>query len=187
MKQTLFIKLFSSMAVFMLAACQTSAQLSMSDALSLDTSLDGMTLTKGASEVPALWLFCSSQVSGNVTTAECEVPPLPRLAIGHAFLASDALRGADWSELRWELSIDGQPVDLDEFGTYDYVMPTMAPNPSFVREVFMKFTAWDIVLTDLQPGKHTLHGVVRTDAEEYSWVVNIAIGGSHLAHQCCAS
>src|ERR671923_1962277 len=98
MKQTLFIKLFGIMAVFALAACQTTAQLSTSDPLSLDTSLNGMTLTKGASQVPALWLFCSSQVNGTVTTAECQVPQMPKLAIGHALLASEqALRGAEWS------------------------------------------------------------------------------------------
>jgi hypothetical protein len=187
MKQALFMKLFSTMAIFTLAACQTTAQMSMSDTLSLDASLNGMTLTKGASQVPALWLFCSSEVSGTVTTAECQVPQMPKLAIGHAFLASEeALRGAEWSELSWELSIDGQPVNLDEFGAYDYVMPRMAHNPSLVREVFMTFTAWDIVLTNLQPGNHTLHGLVRTDTEAYSWVVNLVIEGN-MAHSCCAS
>jgi hypothetical protein len=187
MKQTLFIKLFSIMAVLGLAACQTTAQTSMSNMLNLDTSLNGMTLTKGAADVPALWLFCSSEVSGNVTTAECQVPQRQKLAIGHAFLASEqALRGAEWSDLRWELSIDGKPVNLDEFGSYDYVMPAMAPNPSLVREVFMTFTAWDIVLTNLQPGSHTLLGLVRTETEAYSWVVNLVIEGN-MAHSCCAS
>lgn len=187
MKQTLFLKLFGIMAVFALAACQTTAQLSTSHTLSLDTSLNGMTLTKGASHVPALWQFCSSQENGTVITADCQVPQMQKLAIGHVFLASsEALRGAEWSALSWELTIDGQPVDLAEFGTYDYVMPTMAPNPSLVREVFMTFTAWDIVLTNLQPGSHTLHGLVRTDAEEYSWVVNLVIEGN-MVHSCCAS
>lgn len=187
MKQNLIIKLFGIMTVLVLGACQTTAQTSMSNTLSLDTSLNGMTLTKGASQVPALWLFCSSQESGTVVTADCQVPQMQKLAIGHAFLASEeALRGAEWSELSWELSIDGQPVNLNEFGTYDYVMPAMAPNPSFVREVFLTFTAWDIVLTDLQPGNHTLHGLVRTDTEEYSWVVNLVIEGN-MAHSCCAS
>jgi hypothetical protein len=187
MKQTLFIKLFTVMAVFVLAACQTTAQTSISNMLNLDTSLNGMTLTKGAADVPALWLFCSSQVSGTVTTADCKVPQMSKLAIGHAFLASEAaLRGAAWSDLSWELSIDGKPVNLDEFGTYDYVMPAMAPNPSLVREVFMTFTAWDIVLTNLQPGSHTLHGLVRTQTDAYSWVVNLVIEGN-MAHNCCAS
>jgi hypothetical protein len=188
MKHIRLTKLLSVLAVFGLAACQSTAQMAMDDSLRLEANLNGMTLTQGASDVPALWLFCSSPVSGTLTTAECQVPQMPKLAIGHAFLGSgNALRGAEWSELSWELSIDGQPVNLDEFGAYDYVMPTMAPNPSLVREVFMKFTAWDIVLTDLQPGSHTLQGLVRTDAEEYSWVVNIVIEGSHLTHRCCAS
>lgn len=39
----------------------------------------------------------------------------------------------------------------------------------------MKFTGWDIVLTNLQPGLHTLEGRVFSDAEEYGWVVHLAI------------
>ena len=187
MRQPVSIKLFTAIAVFTLAACQTTAQISTSDSLNLDSSLNGMSLTRGAADVPALWLFCSSQVSGTATTADCKVPQMSKLAIGHAFLPSEAtLRGAAWSDLSWELSIDGKPVNLDEFGTYDYVMPTMVPNPSLVREVFMTFTAWDIVLTNLQPGSHTLHGLVRTETEAYRWVVNLVIEGN-MAHSCCAS
>lgn len=80
--------------------------------------------------------------------------------------------------MEWELYIDDQLIDLNDFGTYSYVLPTMAPNPSLVREVFMKFTAWDLVLTDLQPGAHPLEGRVRAGAEEYSRVVNLVIEGS---------
>ena len=42
----------------------------------------------------------------------------------------------------------------------------------------MKFTAWDVVLTNLQPGEHTIEGRVRADAEEYSWKVNLVIEDS---------
>lgn len=48
-------------------------------------------------------------------------------------------------------------------------------NPSLIREVFMKFTAWDMVITNLQPGTHTLRGIVRSDAKQYSWLVNLFI------------
>jgi hypothetical protein len=62
-----------------------------------------------------------------------------RLAIGHVFLGTEAaFREMEWSDLQWELYLDDQYINLAQFGTYDYLLPAMAPNPSFVREVFMK-------------------------------------------------
>jgi hypothetical protein len=92
-----------------------------------------------------------------------------RLAIGHIFLGTDvALGDTKWSALNWELYLDDQYIHLDDFGTFDYLLPTMAPSPSRVREVFTKFTAWDVVLTNLQPSEHTLEGRVGADPQEYS-------------------
>ena len=138
--------------------------------------IDGMTLTAGAAEARPLWVFCSSNVSNHVTTANCNVPKMEKLAIGHTFFPTDGVfQQADWSQLQWEFSIDGRLVNLNDFATYDYMMPTMAPNPSLVREVFMKFTAWDIVLSNLQPGAHTIDGRVSMENEEYRWIVNLVI------------
>jgi hypothetical protein len=162
---------------FLLALSQSSAKTaSHVSMLNPGNEIDGMTLTAGAADARPLWAFCASEVSNNVTTANCQVPQMPKLAIGHVFLGIDeALSETEWSELKWELSIDNRQLNLEKFGTYDYVLPTMAPNPSLIREVFMKFTAWDIVLTDPQPGSHTIRGRVYTDAEEYSWMVNLVI------------
>ena len=146
--------------------------------LNLGDDIDGMTLTNGAADARPLWVFCATKESDQVTTANCRVPQVSSLAIGHVFLATDsAFQKAEWSELSWELSIDNREIHLDQFDTYDYVLPTMAPNPSLVREVFMKFTAWDVVLADLQPGAHTLRGKVYSDTEEYRWIVNLLIEG----------
>jgi hypothetical protein len=135
-----------------------------------------MTLTTGAADARPLWAFCASEVNGNITTADCRVPQVSRLAIGHVFLGTEAaFRETEWSDLQWELYLDDQYINLAQFGTYDYLLPAMAPNPSFVREVFMKFTAWDVVLTNLQPGAHTIEGRVRSGDEEYRWVVSMVI------------
>jgi len=66
-------------------------------------------------------------------------------------------------------------VDLNEFGTFDYVMPSMPQKPSQLREVFKRFTAWDIVLTNLRPGEHTLYGLAKTNTESYIWVIHLII------------
>jgi hypothetical protein len=144
--------------------------------LNVGNAINNMILTKGALGASPLWIFCSTTVTDHVTMADCQVPQVPELAIGHAFLPLDGVfKGTEWSDLQWQLSIDGKFINLADFGTYDYILPTMAPNPSFVREVFMKFKAWDIVLTNLQSGKHTIKGQVSSATEAYKWVVNLVI------------
>jgi hypothetical protein len=150
--------------------------------LSQGDTINGMTLTNGVAEARPLWFFCSSKESNNVTAADCRVPQATQLGVGHVFLGSnEAFKDTDWSDLSWSLSIDGRPVNLKDFGTYDYVLPTMAPNPSLVREIFMKFTGWDVVLTNLQPGTHTIEGQVRSDNEQYGWIVKLVIEDRSLA------
>ena len=170
-----FVKLVFA---FVLALFQPAADIASAHAamLNVGDEVDGMTLATGAAKARPLWVFCASEESNNVTTASCRVPQMEKLAIGHTFFATDSVfQKVEWSELEWELYIDDRPVNLNDFAAYNYVLPTMAPSPSLVREVFMKFTAWDIVLTNLQPGVHTIDGRVRADNEEYSWVVNLVI------------
>ena len=164
---------------FIFAFLQSDAAAAHTSMLTVGDEVDGMTLTQGAADARPLWVFCASDVIGNVTSADCRVPQVSRLAIGHAFLGTDtAFSKTERSDLQWELYIDDQYINLAQFGTYDYLLPTMAPNPSFVREVFMKFTAWDVVLTDIQPGSHTIEGRVGAGTEEYRWVVDMVIGES---------
>jgi hypothetical protein len=140
--------------------------------------IDGMILATGAADAPPLWAFCFLiQQSGNVTSSYCSIPSmLPTLAIGHVFIvAEEALTDLDWSEFTWELSIDDQTIDLETFGTYDYVMPSMPRDHSHIREVFKKFTAWDVVLTNLKSGEHTLHGLAHSETDTYTWIVNFMI------------
>ena len=90
-------------------------------------------------------------------------------------LADGALANLDGSELVWELSIDDRAVDLESFGTFDYVIPAISQSPSPVREVFMKATAWNIVLTNLNSGEHTLRFLAKNDTDSYTWFVNLVI------------
>lgn len=168
--------------LFMLTACQAAGQpLSLAMSRPGDT-IDGMVLTTGAADAPPIWAFCSpGQHSGNTTTSDCNVPVLPSLGIGHLFMVSDdTLSDLDWSELTWQLSLDDQPVDLEAFGTFEYVMPVMSKGHSTVGEVFKKFTAWDVVLTNLTPGDHTIHGLAQMGTESYNWVIQLTIEGNDL-------
>lgn len=144
--------------------------------------IDGMTLTTGAADARPLWAFCAAEVRVNVTTANCRVPQVSRLAIGHVFLGTgQVFSELDWSQLRWEIYFDDAFINLDSFGTHDYVLPTMTLNPSLIREDLVRFKAWDIVLTNLQPGVYTINGRVFAGEEEYRWAVTLEIEGQSLS------
>jgi hypothetical protein len=136
-----------------------------------------MRLETGAIDAPPLLAFCSpAQLVGNVITSECQLPALPSLAIGYLPLPVDAgLEAIDWSVTRWALSIDEQPLDLEAFGTYHYVMPATPMKPSLTSEVFKEFNAWDVVLTNLSPGEHTLYFTGQTETTNTLWVIQLNI------------
>jgi hypothetical protein len=179
MNRVHLIQFLSAGLLILMTACQAAGQ-SVNMAFRPGDTIDGMGLTTGAADAPSLLAFCSgSRGSDHMQTFDCRAPVLPALAIGHLFLLTDeAFANLGWSDLVWELSINGQPVDLESFGTFDYVMPSMAKSPSPVREVFEKATAWNIVLTNLNPGEHTLRFQAHNDTQSYSWFVNLAVDGA---------
>lgn len=158
-------------------ACQAAGQSFSATMFRPGDTLGGMTLTTGAQDAVPVWAFCSpAQHVGNTTTSDCNVPLVSRLAVGHIIMpGDDALSRLDWSESRWELTIDGQPIDLKSFGTYSFALPAMSHDPSPVREVFVHFTAWDVVLADLNPGQHTIHGLVKMGVDSHNWVIRLTI------------
>ena len=140
--------------LLMLMACQATGQSPNGAMLNPGDTIDGMSLTTGAANVPPIWAFCSkAQYVGNTATSDCHVPMVSKLAIGYILVPEDdALARLDWDEISWKLTIDGQPINLKGFGTYNFVIPAMSHSASPVREIFVQFTAWDVVLTNLRPG-----------------------------------
>jgi len=176
MKKVLLLSFNVLIAV--LIACQPVGRSMATSMLKPGDEIDSMVITTGSAKAPPLWAFCSLiQQRGNAITSHCSVPSmLPKLAIGHVFMVADeALTELDWSDFTWELSIDDQTVDLEPFGTYDYMMPSMPRNRSPIREVFKVLTAWDVVLTNLKPGEHTLRGLAQSEPNTYTWIVNLTI------------
>jgi hypothetical protein len=175
-------QLFYFGLLFMLTACQVAGQSLSTAMLKPGDTIDGMSLTTGAKDAAPLWAFCSpAQYVGNTTTSDCSVPMVPRLAIGYILMPGDnTLTRLYWSEISWQLTIDDQPIDLKSFGTYNFVMPAMSHGPSPVREVFVQFTAWDVVLTNLSPGEHTLQGSARMGTDSYTWMIHLTIKGIDL-------
>jgi hypothetical protein len=161
-------------------ACQPAGQSTDKSELKPGDEINGMIVTTGAAEVPPLLAFCSpAQEKEGITTVDCHVPLVSRLAIGHPFEGPDqALQTLHWSARTWQLSLDRHPLDLDAFGFYTYVVPDLAPGPSPVREVFRQKKAWDVVLVHPTPGLHTLRGTARTGNNTFAWVVNFTVESS---------
>ncbi len=172
----------SSVTVFdkLLFQVQPVAESSSSPMLKPGDRIDDMLITTGAGTAPPLWAFCSStQASDSLTTVDCHVPLLPKLTIGRVFGAADqVLQPLDWSALRWKMYLDEQLIDLNDFGTYNFILPDLAPHPSPIREVIRKTTVWDVVLVNPAPGNHTLRGLVNTENGTYEWIVNFTVDAS---------
>ena len=163
--------------LFLLSACQAAGQPLSAAMVGSGDTVNGLGLTTGIAHAPPLWAFCSNSPEGKGSyILDCRAPVLASLGIGNIFLyADEAIMSLDWSDLVWELSIDAQEVDLESFGTLDYVVPSMSQTPSRVREIFKRGTAWNIVLTNLKPGHHTLWFVAQSETDSYTWFVNLKI------------
>lgn len=139
--------------------------------------IGGMIITTGVASAAPLWAFCRpGPENDGVVTADCHVPALSRLAIGHPFdWADPTLQALDWSALSWEMYLDGQLVNLEAFGIYHYAKPDLARPPSPFREVFRQMKVWNVVLVNPTSGRHTLHGSARAGGGAYTWAVNFTI------------
>jgi hypothetical protein len=146
-------------------------------------SWGGMTLTTGSDEAISVWTVCQPATSFHGRTqTNCSVPLVP-LAIGPS--AADLLKITEQAEsgrLAWSLWLDGQPVDLEAFGTYDLLLPRKAPHG---RDALFVYRAWDVVLAEPMPGLHTLRVAGTQQAhsgkeigmtiETTEWVVNFTV------------
>ena len=139
--------------------------------------IDDMLITTDMERAIPLWSFClPTRENEHLITVNCDELSFDKLAIGHTFGVMDLVpEPIDWEELTWQIALDGQPVDLEAFGAYDFVHPDLAPNPSQVREVFRTIRVWNIVLENPAPGAHVLYGRAQSEDETYTWIVNFTV------------
>lgn len=139
--------------------------------------IDSMVITTGAKDAAPLWMFCLPTVKNDhLITADCGEVSFLKLAIGHTFGVLDlASEGHDWSDLKWGLDFDGQPIDLNAFGIYSFVHPDLALNPSSIKEVFRSIKVWNVVIENPTPGPHVVYGHVQSGGEIYTWIVNFVV------------
>ncbi len=106
--------------------------------LQKDDNLNSMVVTTGIKDAPPLEAFCNFEIDEDLNnTIDCQVPLLPKLAIGHMIGLTDGpLQELDWSKVDWQITLDGYLLDLDTFEDQSYVEPVILSSPSPVREGF---------------------------------------------------
>lgn len=161
--------------LFVLASCRHIP--SAPRILARGDKLNGMVVTSGMADAPPLEAFCIFDVDEEVTTTiDCQVPALPKLAIGHMIgVTGRAFQEMDWSEIDWQVYLDGYLLDLDTFDKQSYAEPEIPSAPTPIREVFRQRKTWDIVLINPTFGLHTLLCTAKTNSVVYNWVVNFMI------------
>ena len=161
----------------LLTACQAAGQPLTAPIYGPGDAINGLSLETGAKGAPPLWAYCSPALENTlIRTFDCHAPAWQTLAVGHLFLLADAaLLNLRETDFVWELSIDDQVVDLESFGMFDYVMPAMPAGPSPIREVFLRVTDWNLVMTNLNPAEHTLSFRAQNETESYMWLVQLVI------------
>ncbi len=113
-----------------------------------------MTLEQGAPTLPYpyLWQFCEYLPDNHEpaqSTSECKVPRMSGVTITLGWLARESKLASNWEEMAWELSIDGEEIDLAAYEPYESDYTTHGENN--------KSREWLLNLRNLTPGAHTLH------------------------------
>ncbi len=130
-----------------------------------------MTVSAMAGDAPdTVWLgqFCDLSVSGEFPVSverDCQIPPLAAVHFGHG-----TPEGV-WEERKWEIRIDGQPVDLEAFGSF---VMDFGSGPTRM---------WKLGLENLTPGAHTLYRrLTRNDGSPHvEFTLNLTIASEEPA------
>ncbi len=77
---------------------------------------------------------------------------MQRLFVGTGLWASQAAIERVWNASKWEMWIDGQPVNLQAFGTADKWLFKFGPAGN--RDVVLRW--WTVTLLRATTGRHTI-------------------------------
>jgi len=132
-------------------------------------TLDKMIVTTGEiGKFTEIWIFCDPLIAEpGVFTRECEVPEMKNLQVGYGIFA-DTVEELDalWATFNWKLFLDGNPVDLSAYGTFD--QDDVFDDP-------VKLRMWNVVLDQVTPGTHSLRYVFDEFGEPFdvTWIFTV--------------
>jgi hypothetical protein len=140
----------------LVATERASAERSRAGAIDPGTVVNGMLVVHGVSrkaDGDLFTQFCDPVVlrPGRRTRTCAPIPHVSRLFVGHGVFAPERMIDGVWSRLTWDMWVDGQRVDLVEFGTTDRWLRNFAPADG--RTVVLR--EWSITL--VRPsGRHSI-------------------------------
>ena len=158
--------------------CAAAAGIAQSRPATIEprTRANGMLVVQGSSRQSQASLFgaiCDPVVlkPGRRTRTCAPVGRVSRLFVGYGLFAPLGQIEREWKAVGWKLWLDGQPVDLDAFGTSDRVLSKYPP--ADFKDVVLR--EWSIVLVDPTPGRHTIRYRAggREGATDTSWVFRV--------------
>ena len=104
---------------------------------------------------------------------DCQVPAVDYLWVSAGWSElNDWDLNTMWATFTWEMSLDGQPIDLPAFGTYDLDIYDTLTETRRAR-------VWNVCLANPQPGVHVAHWVRnyvydrRKGREAFDWTFTI--------------
>ncbi|RIK31277.1 MAG: hypothetical protein DCC56_03570 [Anaerolineae bacterium] len=142
---------FLLLTAMILSACQPSSEtpgLPEADLLQPGDTIGAMRVVTSKPEDVSRTIFdyCDPYLGSQSVTLsfECQTPKTDFLFIGYGEIANsyDEL-DKRWEARTWELTIDGNPVDLPAFGTLDV-------------NLGKKVRVWNVALENISPGSHVM-------------------------------
>ena len=112
-----------------------------------------MTLEQGAPTLPYpdLWQFCEYLPDNHEpaqSTSDCIVPRMSGVTVALGWLATELKYKSNWDSMAWELTIDGEKINLAAFEPSDSDYTVHGENN--------RSRQWLLNLRNLTPGAHTL-------------------------------
>lgn len=107
-----------------------------------------------------IWNHCDDSMTETpgIQSTECTIPWVDELFIGYGIRGIDETqRDALWAARSWELSIDGQAVDLPAFNVADFDAEQDGQT--------YQYRLWRIRLRNIPAGEHTLDYVMHVNQE----------------------
>lgn len=147
---------------FSLSACAKATPQSNEEMINPGDKIGDILITIGEGEDIIFVTKLHCPFDKNTQTESCEQPVGTKVNVSNGIFADPSIQKTLdelWSEQTYEMFIEGHPVNLQAFGSID-----------FINSVVGTVRVWNVVIVSDKPGIVTAHstGIVGGDAFDYT-------------------
>lgn len=156
MKKTGYGLLFC-LFMIVLASCTLATSGSNEEILNPGDKIGNFLITTGIDEEVTYVSKLHCPFDAKTSTESCELPVGTKVNVSNSFQGDDyngKNLDAVWSRHKYEMSIEGKPVNLDAFGPIDTYHPVAG-----------KLRNWNVVIVTDMPGTISIKGSATLDDE----------------------